>query len=38
MVLMALITTFMTSPLLEWVYPARPVLVEHEVAVMEARA
>jgi Kef-type K+ transport system membrane component KefB len=23
MVLMALVTTFMTTPLLEWVYPAR---------------
>ena len=31
MVLMALITTFMTSPLLEWVYPAKPVLVEDRV-------
>lgn len=27
MVLMALVTTFMTSPLLEWVYPARLMLV-----------
>jgi Kef-type K+ transport system membrane component KefB len=31
MVLMALVTTFMTSPLLEWVYPARLMLVEEEV-------
>src|SRR4030095_8618731 len=28
MVLMALVTTFMTSPLLEWVYPAKPELVQ----------
>jgi len=28
MVLMALITTFMTSPLLEWVYPSRLVVVD----------
>jgi Kef-type K+ transport system membrane component KefB len=27
MVLMALVTTFMTSPLLEWVYPAKLMLV-----------
>jgi len=27
MVLMALVTTFMTSPLLEWVYPARLMVV-----------
>jgi hypothetical protein len=25
MVLMALVTTFMTSPLLEWIYPARMI-------------
>jgi Kef-type K+ transport system membrane component KefB len=31
MVLMALVTTFMTSPLLEWVYPARLTLVEEAV-------
>jgi Kef-type K+ transport system membrane component KefB len=31
MVLMALVTTFMTSPLLEWVYPARLMLVEEDV-------
>ncbi|HEX8829914.1 MAG TPA: cation:proton antiporter [Longimicrobium sp.] len=30
MVLMALVTTFMTSPLLEWIYPAR--LIRAEVA------
>jgi Kef-type K+ transport system membrane component KefB len=28
MVLMALVTTFMTAPLLEWVYPSRLVLAE----------
>ncbi len=28
MVLMALVTTFMTAPLLEWVYPTRLVLAE----------
>ena len=32
LVLMALVTTFMTSPLLEWVYPARLILVEAEAA------
>jgi len=30
MVLMALVTTFMTSPLLEWVYPSRLVLADAE--------
>jgi K+:H+ antiporter len=30
MVLMALVTTFMTSPLLEWVYPTRLTVVEGE--------
>jgi Kef-type K+ transport system membrane component KefB len=30
MVLMALVTTFMTSPLLEWVYPTRLTVVEAE--------
>jgi Kef-type K+ transport system membrane component KefB len=30
MVLMALVTTFMTSPLLEWVYPTRFMVVESE--------
>lgn len=30
MVLMALVTTFMTSPLLEWVYPAKLMVVEDE--------
>jgi Kef-type K+ transport system membrane component KefB len=30
MVLMALVTTFMTSPLLEWVYPAKLMLVEDD--------
>src|SRR5688572_586023 len=33
MVLMALVTTFMTSPLLEWVYPARLMAVEGDGAV-----
>jgi Kef-type K+ transport system membrane component KefB len=28
MVLMALVTTFMTSPLLEWVYPSRLTAVD----------
>jgi Kef-type K+ transport system membrane component KefB len=32
MVLMALVTTFMTAPLLEWVYPTRLVLAEVEEA------
>jgi len=32
LVLMALVTTFMTSPLLEWVYPARLILVEADAA------
>jgi Kef-type K+ transport system membrane component KefB len=32
MVLMALVTTFMTSPLLEWVYPSRLTVVEAEHA------
>jgi Kef-type K+ transport system membrane component KefB len=35
MVLMALVTTFMTSPLLEWVYPANLMLAEENI---EARA
>jgi Kef-type K+ transport system membrane component KefB len=30
MVLMALVTTFMTSPLLEWIYPARMIRDERE--------
>jgi Kef-type K+ transport system membrane component KefB len=30
LVLMALVTTFMTSPLLEWVYPTRFMVVESE--------
>jgi Kef-type K+ transport system membrane component KefB len=30
MVLMALVTTFMTSPLLEWVYPTKLMVVERE--------
>ena len=30
MVVMALVTTFMTSPLLEWVYPSRLVLADAE--------
>lgn len=32
-VLMALVTTFMTSPLLEWVYPAKLTVVESEERV-----
>jgi Kef-type K+ transport system membrane component KefB len=32
MVLMALVTTFMTSPLLEWVYPSRLMAVEGDGA------
>jgi Kef-type K+ transport system membrane component KefB len=32
MVLMALVTTFMTSPLLEWVYPCRLTVVEADHA------
>jgi Kef-type K+ transport system membrane component KefB len=32
LVLMALVTTFMTSPLLEWVYPANLILVEGDTA------
>ncbi len=30
MVLMALVTTFMTSPLLEWVYPTKLILIEEQ--------
>jgi hypothetical protein len=32
MVLMALVTTFMTSPLLEWAYPSRLTVVGQERA------
>jgi Kef-type K+ transport system membrane component KefB len=35
MVLMALITTFMTSPLIEWVYPTP--LVRREAALLDGR-
>jgi Kef-type K+ transport system membrane component KefB len=35
MVLMALATTFMTSPLLEWVYPRRLMVVEADGATQE---
>jgi Kef-type K+ transport system membrane component KefB len=35
MVLMALVTTFMTSPLLEWVYPRRLMVVEGDAASQE---
>jgi len=35
MVLMALVTTFMTSPLLEWIYPARMIRRDTAVAVGE---
>ncbi|HEX8452905.1 MAG TPA: cation:proton antiporter [Longimicrobium sp.] len=35
MVLMALVTTFMTSPLLEWIYPARMIRRDAAVAVGE---
>jgi Kef-type K+ transport system membrane component KefB len=31
LVLMALVTTFMTSPLLEWVYPAKLILLEENI-------
>jgi K+:H+ antiporter len=34
MVLMALVTTFMTAPVLEWIYPAR--LRERETEAYEA--
>jgi Kef-type K+ transport system membrane component KefB len=37
MVLMALVTTFMTSPLLEWIYPARMIGDEREGKVGEVR-
>ena len=30
MVMMALVTTLMTSPLLEWVYPAKLMLIHEE--------
>ncbi len=33
MVLMALLTTFMTAPLLEWIYPARLILPESPAVV-----
>ena len=33
---MALVTTFMTSPLLEWVYPAKRMLVEQDAEVAQA--
>ena len=36
MVLMALVTTFMTSPLLEWVYPTRLMLVEQDANIAQA--
>jgi Kef-type K+ transport system membrane component KefB len=35
MVLMALVTTFMTSPLLEWVYPTRLMVIEREELAAE---
>ena len=35
MVLMALVTTFMTSPLLEWVYPSRLMAVEGDGAARQ---
>ena len=37
MVLMALVTTFMTSPLLEWIYPARMIRRDGAVAGAEVR-
>jgi Kef-type K+ transport system membrane component KefB len=37
MVLMALVTTFMTSPLLSWIYPERLVRVEDPTGAGEAR-
>lgn len=38
MVLMALATTFMTTPLLEWVYPMRLIREEERVAVRRGQA
>lgn len=38
MVLMALVTTFMTSPLLEWIYPARLIRQEAMGVVEEEKA
>ncbi len=38
MVMMALVTTFMTSPLLEWIYPARLIRQEAMGAVEEEKA
>jgi Kef-type K+ transport system membrane component KefB len=35
MVLMALVTTFMTTPLLEWAYPARLMRKEVDVLATE---
>jgi Kef-type K+ transport system membrane component KefB len=35
LVLMALVTTFMTSPLLEWVYPSRLMVVEGDGAAQQ---
>jgi Kef-type K+ transport system membrane component KefB len=37
MVLMALVTTFMTSPLLEWIYPARMIRSDDRVPATEVR-
>jgi Kef-type K+ transport system membrane component KefB len=37
MVLMALVTTFMTSPLLEWIYPARMIRRDDGVPATEVR-
>jgi hypothetical protein len=37
MVLMALVTTFMTSPLLEWIYPARMIQRDAAAPVGEVR-
>ncbi|HLL82045.1 MAG TPA: cation:proton antiporter [Longimicrobium sp.] len=37
MVLMALVTTFMTSPLLEWIYPARMIRRDAAVPAGEVR-
>jgi hypothetical protein len=36
MVLMALVTTFMTTPLLEWVYPAAPMIRDKVEMVTES--
>src|SRR5262249_25524663 len=37
MVMMALITTFMTTPLLEWIYPVREIRMDAEMALSPPR-